>query len=147
MDYFQLWVDAADTSTDTITDFTAGDGGNKLLIPTSRLTNLPAGTNPFVSGHVRLTQSGADTLVEVDLDGPGGAGAFQTMAILKNVTKGSLMASNLMAWIRASRRAMTSSTALRAMTTSTPWRATTRLTAWRATMAFPAGRATIAGRR
>ena len=94
VDYFLLWVDPSDTSTDTITDFAAGDGGSKLLIPTSRLTNLPDGTNPFVSGHVRLTQSGTDTLVEVDLDGPGGAGAFQTMAILNNVTKGSLTAFN-----------------------------------------------------
>ena len=94
MDYFLLWVDPSDTSTDTITDFAAGDGGSKLVIPTSRLTNLPDGVNPFVSGHVRLTQSGTDTLVEVDLDGPGAAGVFQTMAVLNNVTKANLTAFN-----------------------------------------------------
>ena len=95
VDNFQLWYDAADTATDTITDFTAGVGGDNLSIPINLLTNYAPGTNPFVSGHVKLTQSGADTLVEVDLDGPGGPGAFQTMVILKNVTKGTLVASNL----------------------------------------------------
>ena len=95
MDNFQLWYDAADTATDTITDFTAGVGGDNLSIPINLLTNYTPGINPFVSGHVKLTQSGADTLVEVDLDGPGGPGAFQTMVILKNVTKGTLVASNL----------------------------------------------------
>jgi hypothetical protein len=37
------------------------------------LTNYTSGDNPFVSGHARLTQSGANTLFEVDPDGSVGA--------------------------------------------------------------------------
>jgi hypothetical protein len=51
--------------------------------------------NPFVSGHVRLTQSAANTLFEVDPDGSDGAGGFRTVAILNNVTRSNLVADNL----------------------------------------------------
>ena len=94
-DYFELWTDLADTSVDTITDFTAGLGGDYLSIPTGFFTNYTSGTNPFATGHARLTQSGTDTLVELDTDGVGGAAAFQTVAILSNVAKASLVPMNL----------------------------------------------------
>ncbi|MDD5333965.1 MAG: hypothetical protein PHS32_09475 [Rhodoferax sp.] len=96
-DFFQLRTSTADTSVDTITDFTAGVGGDNLYFTTSGFTNY-SGSNPFASGHARLTQSGSDTLLELDTDGPGGVGAFQTIAILNNVAKGNLVASNVNGW-------------------------------------------------
>jgi len=83
------------TSVDTITDFTAGNGGDAINLYTYAFTNYTGYSNPFVSGYVRLTQSGADTLLEIDLDGSAGYGTFKTAAILKNVARGTLVASNL----------------------------------------------------
>ncbi len=95
-DSFWLWNTSTDTSVDIITDFTAGSGvnGDTLNLPTARLTNYTSGNNPFASGYARLTQSGSNTLVEIDTDGPGGVNAIQTVAILNNVTKSSLTANN-----------------------------------------------------
>ncbi|MBK8387424.1 MAG: hypothetical protein IPL11_18280 [Candidatus Accumulibacter sp.] len=94
-DEFYVYNGIADTSVDTITDFSAGLGGDRLSISTWRWTNYTIGDNPFVSGHTRLTQSGANTLVEVDLDGSVGAAMFRTVVILNNVTKSHLVADNL----------------------------------------------------
>ncbi|WP_287695850.1 hypothetical protein, partial [Accumulibacter sp.] len=99
-DHFYVWDTTGDTSTDTITDFAAGNGGDRIAsLPTGRFTNYTSGTNPFGSGHARLTQAGADTLLEFDLDGPGGGGSFQTAVILSNVSKSSLVSTNLVNWI------------------------------------------------
>jgi Ca2+-binding RTX toxin-like protein len=96
-DYFDIWSSFGDTSVDTITDFVAGNsfGADQLFIPTWLFSNFAPGDNPFASGHARLTQSGANTLIEFDTDGPGGAAAFQTAAILNNVNKADLLAMNL----------------------------------------------------
>ncbi len=94
-DYFSVWNGAADTSVDTITDFLAGPGGDRLSTPTWGLTYYTSGDNPFASGHVRLTQSGANTLFEVDPDGSVGAGVFRAVAILNNVITSNLVADNL----------------------------------------------------
>ena len=96
-DFFGLRNSSDDTSVDTITDFTAGNvaDSDRLSIPTFILTNYTSGSNPFGSGHSRLTQSGTDTLLELDIDGSTGPGAFQTVAILKNVVKSTLTANNL----------------------------------------------------
>jgi len=95
-DAFHVSYGSDDTSVDTITDFNAGAGGDRLYIETGYFTNYTGGgSNPFASGHTRLTQSGADTLFEIDLDGSTGTGIFQTAAILKNVVKSTLVASNL----------------------------------------------------
>ncbi|MBK8387425.1 MAG: hypothetical protein IPL11_18285, partial [Candidatus Accumulibacter sp.] len=64
-------------------------------MPITGLTSYTIGDNPFVSGHARLTQSGANTLFEVDPDGSVGAAGFRTVAILNNVTKTHLVADNL----------------------------------------------------
>jgi Ca2+-binding RTX toxin-like protein len=94
-DYFDVWYIYDNTSVDTITDFTAGVGGDRLSMPTWWLTNYTFMDNPFVSGHMRLTQSGANILFEVDQDGSVGAAGFRTVAILNNVTKSHLVADNL----------------------------------------------------
>jgi hypothetical protein len=62
---------------------------------TSGLSNYTSGANPFTSGHARLTQSGTDTLLEIDTDGSTGSTPFRTAAILQNVAKSSLVAANL----------------------------------------------------
>ena len=93
-DLFGFWKTAGDLSLDTVTDFTAGAGGDSIAVPSSRFSNYTSGSNPFTSGHLRLTQSGTDTLVEVDADGAVGPAAYQTMVILSNVSKANLVASN-----------------------------------------------------
>lgn len=94
-DYFQFRTTSADTSTDTLTDFQAGLGGDWLSIPTWLFSNYQKYANPFSSGHARLTQSGANTLVEIDVDGVSGPAGFETIAILTHVSASSLVASNL----------------------------------------------------
>jgi Ca2+-binding RTX toxin-like protein len=95
-DFFDVWSVFGDTSTDTITDFTAGNGiaSDRLWIPTWQFSGYTGG-NPFGNGYARLTQSGSNTLLEFDTDGPGGAAAFQTAVILNNVNKSDLVANNL----------------------------------------------------
>ena len=94
-DNFQIRSGGNDTSVDIITDFTAGKGGDNVGIPTHLFTNYTNGANPFASGHVRLTQSGANTQVELDVDGPSGPGNFQVAAVLNGVNMGALAANNL----------------------------------------------------
>lgn len=96
-DDFWLWsARRSQMSADIITDFTAGDGPgrDRLALPISVLLNLPVGANPFDTGHVRLVQAGTDTRVDIDFDGAGGEQPFQTMAILYQVDKNSLVSSN-----------------------------------------------------
>lgn len=56
----------------TVQDFAAGDAGDRIdltgLLPD--LTGLD-GANPFAAGYLRLTASGADTLLQVNVDGQG----------------------------------------------------------------------------
>ncbi|OYU01548.1 MAG: hypothetical protein CFE36_09685 [Sphingomonadaceae bacterium PASS1] len=90
----------------TITDFQAGPDGdsfNLSTLPTGQLFGWDGGTNPFgASGFMRLVQSGADTLLQIDRDGaansiapmPGMTTGFVTLAILQNVTASQLDASN-----------------------------------------------------
>jgi Ca2+-binding RTX toxin-like protein len=94
-DQFYVWNGIADTSVDTIADFITGLGGDRLSISTWGWTSYTIGDNPFVSGHVRLTQAGANTLLEVDSDGSGSVATFRTVAILNNVTKSNPVAYNL----------------------------------------------------
>jgi len=84
---------------DEITDFQAGAGGDifdfghELLAYASGWAN---GTNPFATGYLRTLQSGANTLVQFDHDASG-PGAWVTLAVLDNVTAGSLVAQNFAA--------------------------------------------------
>ena len=71
---------------DTISDFsTAGDVDTLDL--SQMMANLGyTGSDAFADGYVQLTQSGADTLVQVDAD--GGANSLQTLVTLQNVNVG-----------------------------------------------------------
>lgn len=87
-----------DRDGDVITDFQAGALGDLLTIRdlvdnAFLITGYPGG-NPFATGHLRLVQAGADTLVQADLDGAAGTAAPQTMVTLLGVTASSLTAAN-----------------------------------------------------
>jgi Ca2+-binding RTX toxin-like protein len=73
---------------DVITDFQAGALGDSISLP------FYIGGNPFANGYIRLIQTGADTHVQRDTDGPAGAGSFQTFVILQNVDKNNLVSEN-----------------------------------------------------
>lgn len=81
---------------DVITDFTAGAGGDILLLGSvvGYLTNYEAGKNPFVSGHLRVVDQNGDTLVQVDWDGSGTSGSWTTLARLRGVASTALVAAN-----------------------------------------------------
>ncbi|WP_443747402.1 beta strand repeat-containing protein [Asticcacaulis solisilvae] len=79
----------------TVTDFTAGAGGDVIDL-SSVVTNLSNydGGDPLASGHVRIVQSGSDTLIQVDADASGVIYNFHTALVLQNVNAASLTADN-----------------------------------------------------
>jgi Ca2+-binding RTX toxin-like protein len=78
---------------DVITDFTAGVGGDVLDLGVLLTRIGYEGSDPIRDGYVRLLQSGADTLLQVDSN--GGANSFSTLATLKNVKASGLTPDNL----------------------------------------------------
>ncbi len=78
----------------TVTDFQAGAGGDQIAV--GRLTGgFTADIDPFTDGHLRLQQSGSDTLLQYDWDGSaGGYGSYETLLTLKNVNAGALTSAN-----------------------------------------------------
>ena len=83
-----------------ISHFTPGAGGDKIDLNTiaTAFAGWDGSTNPFSSGtgggYLRLTQSGADTLLDGDLNGLTGGANFVTMAKLVGVTATTLTADN-----------------------------------------------------
>jgi Ca2+-binding RTX toxin-like protein len=80
-----------------VTDFQVGVGGDRLVF--TRLNNghafeFTAG-NPFALGYLRLVQNGADTLVQLDIDGTQISETFRTVLILRGVQASSLSQENL----------------------------------------------------
>lgn len=73
-----------------ISDFEAGEDGDRLAL--AALSNKPG--DPFASGAVRLSQSGADTLVEVDV-GMNGIANFYAAIRLTGVVATTLTADNI----------------------------------------------------
>jgi Ca2+-binding RTX toxin-like protein len=69
---------AVTARTSRVTDFERGDAGDKFEMSTflnNSLTGYTANSNAFASGHLRLTQSGSDLLVQVDRDAGGATNA------------------------------------------------------------------------
>jgi Ca2+-binding RTX toxin-like protein len=80
-----------------ITDFVAGKGGDVLDVKDLMQNAATSydGTNPFATGHLKLEQSGADTLLKFDADGSGGtAQTALTIAVLKGVDASRITSSN-----------------------------------------------------
>ncbi|MDQ4086774.1 MAG: hypothetical protein M3177_01975 [Pseudomonadota bacterium] len=80
----------------TITDFATGAGGDTLQL--FRFLQISSDgwepfQNPFATGHLRLFQSGANTLLQLDAD--GGGNAFKTVVTFKNTTATAFTAANL----------------------------------------------------
>ncbi|HEX8194056.1 MAG TPA: calcium-binding protein [Allosphingosinicella sp.] len=85
-------------ATVTVADFATGDSGDRIewdYYLYHKLAGWDRTANPFEAGYLRLVQSGADTLLEVDQDGAGGLGSFVTLLTYQNVTAGDLTAQNL----------------------------------------------------
>ena len=80
-----------------VTDFEAG-AGKDVLDFSDLLRNATVGydgSNPFSAGYLKLTQSGANTMVSFDVDGSvGAANSLVTIAVLQNVTASTLQAAN-----------------------------------------------------
>jgi Ca2+-binding RTX toxin-like protein len=78
-----------------ILDFTTGAGGDRLDLATV-LSQLGLGTSadPFASGHMRLTASGTNTLVEVDADASANGARYVTLVTLQGVAPSALTADN-----------------------------------------------------
>jgi Ca2+-binding RTX toxin-like protein len=84
------------TSGITISDFTAGAGGDMIdlsaWLASGALTNYVGGSNPLRDGHLGLVQSGSDTLLKIDRD--GGGDSYVTLMTLKNTLIGDFTAEN-----------------------------------------------------
>ncbi|MBP0447176.1 type I secretion C-terminal target domain-containing protein [Roseomonas sp. SSH11] len=82
---------------DTITDFQTGAGGDQLDLSyaLSYATGWTYSSNPFAGGFLRLVQSGANTLLQMDHDGTAGAAGWQTLLVLSNTTATAFTADNI----------------------------------------------------
>ncbi|MRV76095.1 DUF4214 domain-containing protein [Duganella sp. FT92W] len=77
----------------TITDFATGKDGD-IVDPFTFFSDTSHPANLFLTGQLRLQQQGADTWLQVDKDGPAGAGEFKTMVILRNTQMAALTNDN-----------------------------------------------------
>ena len=91
-------TDVATTArTNRVTDFERGDAGDKFEMTNFLnfgLSGYTANSNAFASGHLRLTQSGSDLLVQVDRDGGGATNSFVTVFTISNGYTGGFTAFN-----------------------------------------------------
>ena len=76
---------------DTITDFEVGASGDVLDFVGILSDVGYGGADPLGDTRVRLQQSGADTLVQIDTDGGGN---YATVVTLQNITSGDLTTDN-----------------------------------------------------
>ena len=100
-DILQLGGTTSDVTTTArtsrVTDFDRGDAGDKFEMSTylnNGLTGYTANSNAFASGHLRLTQSGSDLLVQVDRDAGGATNGFVTIFAISNGYTGGFTAFN-----------------------------------------------------
>ncbi|WP_044559831.1 calcium-binding protein [Azospirillum sp. B4] len=69
----------------TVTDFQVGtDTVSMASYLSSALTEWSTTVNPFAAGYLRLTQSGSDTLLQIDAN--GGGDSWSTLATFQNTT-------------------------------------------------------------
>ncbi|HEX8225903.1 MAG TPA: Ig-like domain-containing protein [Allosphingosinicella sp.] len=79
------------TAAITVTDFTAGAGGDRFRLSgddgslLSLLSGWDGSSNPFgSSGFLRLQQDGANTLLQWDRDGSGAGSDWETLVVFEN---------------------------------------------------------------
>lgn len=80
----------------TITDFDLGAGGDTLSWTSflqAWLTGWDQSVNPFLSGHIRLGQSGTSTVLQLDRD--GGGDSFVTLLTFQNTNAANFTAAQL----------------------------------------------------
>nr|WP_314441867.1 calcium-binding protein [uncultured Sphingomonas sp.] len=83
--------------TTIVRDFEVGAGGDRVDLSgaiASGLTNYTPGSNPFVTGHLRLAERFGNTFLEVDRDGAGGPDQFQDLINFAGTGKDTLTADN-----------------------------------------------------
>jgi VCBS repeat-containing protein len=80
----------------TLTDFTAGAGGDKVDIGNilAYSSGYPGDTDPFATGYLRLHQNGADTEFQWDQDGAGGGATWKTLMVFQGTTATDFTQSN-----------------------------------------------------
>lgn len=112
-DIIQLGVGAnAAASTEVATtargnrvrDFERGNSGDKFEMTdflNRGLTGYTQNSDAFASGHLRLTQSGTDVLLQVDRDGAGTTNGFVTIFTISNGFTGGFTAYNFDGFIGA----------------------------------------------
>lgn len=78
-----------------VTDFETGRSGDLLKLDNylRLVANWDGESDPFASGYFRLSQSGSDTLVQVDLN--GGANSFFTLLTLEGIVASDVTTANL----------------------------------------------------
>ena len=83
------------TGTVNVADFQAGAGGDTLDMAAylAARTSWNGTDNPFTSGHLRLLQDGAATLLQIDTN--GGGDSFSTVVRLQDTSSLALTAANL----------------------------------------------------
>jgi Ca2+-binding RTX toxin-like protein len=79
---------------DTITDFSAGAGGDVLDFSDVLASVGYAGSTPIHDGYLRFVPSGNNTVFQIDLDGPANGAQFKTLATLQGVAPSNLVAAN-----------------------------------------------------
>nr|WP_301287270.1 calcium-binding protein [Sphingobium sp. OAS761] len=79
-----------------IQDFDVGTDRIELIqFLVNSLSGWDFGDNPFSAGYLRVVQSGADTLLEMDRDGSGNSNGFATLITFRNVAASSLTTDNI----------------------------------------------------
>lgn len=78
-----------DNRTDTITDFNTSQDTLDLSALFDSLDYTDS--NPITDGFLRFTQSGANTIVQINQDGIDGGAGFSTLVILNNVNANNLV--------------------------------------------------------
>lgn len=83
-------------SADTITDFQAGLGGDRIDLTDALLavSNFVNGRNPFATGHLRLEQQGDDVILQIDRDAGGTGQTWVDLLVLQSVLVDALTVDN-----------------------------------------------------
>ena len=83
----------------TVNDFVAGTFGDVIDLDSTlfHIETLEHGLNPFATGHLRLIQSGADTLLQLDEDPADPSTGYVTLMTLKDLHTTTLTGKNFQA--------------------------------------------------